>query len=178
MKKNILLFAFLLLLFGCGSVPEGNNRKEIKKLDAGELVNYFTDKEIEQMQALRYGNIDPICVIQGLRGIAHYTDTELINITPNPTSSSVNVKLLLGFLRTHNAEDSRKHKPVSVHFQLLFNERIIRQWNVDSYSYLEDVVIIPEEYLKESGTYLLVCNFTGTEGCTASAAASFMVVKK
>ena len=78
----------------------------------------------------------------------------LVIPSPNPTSSSVSVKLLtcISQLWGHY-----KIFPLSVEFQLLFNERIIHNWINNNCSEIE---IISDEYLQESGTYLLVCNFT------------------
>ena len=103
---------------------------------------------------------------------------DLITITPNPTSSNVTFVLLEAVLNSYRnrASDFPALEPFSVHLQLLFNERIIHQWTIDNY--WDQVETISEEYLKEVGTYLLVCNFTGSKGCTASAAVSFMVIKK
>ena len=169
MKKNVLLL--VLLLSACGSVSEGD-----KNYEKEEKFIEISDEQFKQLRALRYFKEDPICMIQGLIGIADDVDSDLINISPNPTSSNVNVKLLSGLMERFDKENFPNHKPIQVKLQLLFNERTIHQWSIENY--WDEIFTISDEHLKESGTYLLVCNFMGSAGCTTSDSASFMVVKK
>ncbi|MCL2039763.1 MAG: hypothetical protein FWG85_04965 [Bacteroidetes bacterium] len=125
------------------------------------------------------GPFDPICIVktimQGTQGATKSCLEKpelLVIVTPNPTSSNVSVKLLSCIVEIWGHS---KIFPMPVDFQLLFNEKIIHKW---TNNYCNEIEIIPEEYLKESGTYLLVCNFIGSTGCTASVSASFMVIKK
>ena len=137
---------------------------------------------------------DPICYVEAILN-KRYTVEEhkkhlldpslLVIVSPNPTSSYVNVKLLSSVAEIIVAEAEifemygyryhyRSIFPMPVHFQLLYNERIIREWTNNNCNEIE---VIPAEYLKERGSYLLVCHFIGPTGCTASTTASFMVIK-
>jgi hypothetical protein len=172
MKKYILLLT--ILLSACGSVPDGDRHNVSEK---EELSEYFTDVEIdESLRALKYSYLanDPICYLKGFRTM--FLTEDLITITPNPTSSNVSVNLLSGVMEPYIDGTFTNAKSFTVHLQLLFNEKIIHQWSIENY--WDEVVLVFEEYLKEVGTYLLVCNFVGSAGCTASTSASFMVIKK
>ena len=178
MKKIILIsiiFISFIMLFACGSVQEGNSGSRTEELEG--MSHVLTDEQKEQMKVGRYLKFDPICAIQAFTGIADGIDSGLISLSPNPTSSNITFILLTPITKSYgNKSDFPNLKPVSVHLQLLFNEKIIHQWNIENY--WDQVETIPEGYLKESGTYLLVCNFKGSEGCTATASTSFMVIKK
>jgi len=111
---------------------------------------------------------DPICALQSR--ILDNPDSVVI-ITPNPTSSAANIKLFSNIIN----RGYELTNPVKVDFQLLYNQRIIHQWSIDKYYYT--AVSIPADHLKETGTYLLICSFTGPKGCIKSYSSAFMVIK-
>ena len=128
---------------------------------------------VELIQWYRYYERDEVDVVCDFN---NFNDKEQIIITPNPTSSFINVILFSYFSGQDLSKIPDFYPPIKVDCQLIFNERIIRQWSIKNYRYTTET--IPEEYLKEGGSYALVCNFTGPRGCTASASASFMVIKR
>ena len=202
MKKHILLLILMLFISSCKTIKEAEQfpkdaegyyilknmtEDQLRKLAANNDFITFEKLMKGKEEGGRYGeNI----VFQGdtfnfvYRG--PHTDEpqdELcskiiqnsieVSINPNPTSSSANVKIF------SNYDYGKRNPPefsMTVSFQLIFNERIIRQWSIKNYRYTTET--IPDEYLKEGGSYALVCNFTGPRGCTASASASFMVIKR
>jgi hypothetical protein len=178
---KLLLLFLCLILYSCYGVREGNsnsnNNNEIKKIE-------LSDEELKQLQVLRYFREDPICFFKGMGILNVYSNDDLVSISPNPTMSFVNIQLLSPIIKFYEKNASSMKVSLMnlelngffVHLQLLINEKIIHQWNIENY--WNAIEKIPEEYLKEQGTYLLVCNFVGAEGCTFSASNSFMVIKK
>ena len=107
-----------------------------------------------------------------------FEKTIIINISPNPTTTSnVNYKITSKYSPDNDeCYYFVKFPPVSIEFQLIFNGEIIHHWTISEYHCTTET--ITEDYLKEGGSYALVCNFVGPRGGTASASASFMVIKK
>ena len=126
----------------------------------------------------QYSQFDIACILNSMLapGVTFsenfkFNKDSLLIITPNPTYSNATVKMLSQL----SIQYKRNLFPIATEFQLLYNQRIIHQWT-NYYCY--ETETIPSEYLNESGTYALVCKFIGPTGCTASALASFMVIKK
>ena len=207
MKKCVLIF-ILILLSACktlqvdeGYLPDEEGFYILKHMTDDQLKKLAEDFELSLAELInkkadgyKYkrdqhitsdgdtGNIDMWSVyyereqIDIICHLKHFEDQpKQIIISPNPTPSSVSVRYF-SYFSGQDILNSNFYPPIKVECQLIFNERIIRQWTVDNYRYT--IETIPEEYLKESGSYALVCNYLGIRGCTASASASFMVVRK
>ena len=198
-RNSIIIAIMCLMVVGCATtekkqIPKGMTEEQIAELEeigiritADGDITYFKFEESENevwikdevfdedgKNSLHITKVsvseDPICALKS--SVLNKPDSIVI-VSPNPTSSSATIKLLSNVInRGYNLSMS----PLTIDFQLLYNERIIHQWTINNYYY--NGVTISEEYLRESGSYMLVCNFIGPTGCTASYSTTFMVVKR
>ena len=101
----------------------------------------------------------------------------IVNITPNPTYSSVEVSIENYYSTKNKDNEYLTDARQSCQFQLVFNERIIHQWEKDFPRGTPIRFTIPQEQISEAGTYALVCNMVGPANHPRSVSGTFMVMK-
>ena len=95
-----------------------------KRQKEGYSVRFFENGSLSWMAPARYERFDVVCIIQKVisPGISTLNKDSLVIISPNPTSSQATVKLIPQLSKLYN---NRNLFPISVEFQLLYNQRII-----------------------------------------------------